>query len=97
MDKLREWRRLRMMTQAEVAQAVGVSANAYAAWERGEATPRLAHLRRLARVLKVSPAALLAEFPNGTEGKAAATVPARYPVAAVGLPGVRIHATAATL
>ena len=94
-NRLREWRRARLMTQSEVAEAVGVALQSYAAWERGERSPRLPHLRRLARVLKVSPAALLAEFPNGTEGKAPATVPARFPVAGVGLPGVLQHATAA--
>ena len=85
------------MTQAEVAKAVGVSVNSYAAWERGEVAPRLAHLRRLARVLRVSPAALLAELNNKGEGKAPATVPARYPVAGVGLPGMLQHAPAAAV
>jgi transcriptional regulator with XRE-family HTH domain len=96
-NSIREWRRLLLMTQAEVAAAAGVSEARYAQWERGEKSPRLARLRRLARVLRVSPAALLAEFPNETEGKAVTTAPARYPVAAVGLPGVLQHATAAAL
>src|SRR5919108_1433900 len=70
MDQLREWRRQRLMTQAEVAKAVGVNVQSYSAWERGASTPRLAHLRALAKVLKVPPAALLAAFPD--QGKAAA-------------------------
>ena len=85
------------MTQAEVAQQVGVTPTSYAQWERGEATPRLTHLRKLARVLKVSPAALLAEFPNGGEGKGLVAAAAKPHATSLGLPGVVAHVPAAVV
>jgi transcriptional regulator with XRE-family HTH domain len=73
-DQLRTWRTQRLLTQAEVAKAVGVATQTYAAWVRGERVPRLTHMRALARVLRVSPAALLAAFNDRQtdEGKALA-------------------------
>ena len=70
MQNLRYWRRARGLTQAELAQLVGVSVQALGTWERGVAEPYPRHIRKLCQVLDVTPQALLGE--PGDERKAAA-------------------------
>lgn len=54
-DRLRRARRLASISQAALAQAVGISASAVAQWEQVEGTlPGLAHLVAVARVTGVS-------------------------------------------
>ena len=54
-DRLRRARRLASISQASLAQAVGISPSAVAQWEQVEGTlPGLAHLVAVARVTGVS-------------------------------------------
>lgn len=55
-------------TQEEIAEAAGVSRQAYSKWERGEATPGIEHCQRLARYYGVSVDALLNK-PQELEGR----------------------------
>jgi len=55
---LREWRRRRLMEQADLARATGVSVNTISRWERG-AEPRVKQLRKLCEVLGVAPEAII--------------------------------------
>lgn len=59
MRTLRYWRRVRLMTQRELAEAVGVSWQTVSEWERGTQEPFVRHLRKLCQVLDVRPEALL--------------------------------------
>jgi transcriptional regulator with XRE-family HTH domain len=59
--RLREWRRRRMLTQRELAEASGVAQVTIARIELGEASPRFATLRKLAQALQIEPGDLLAE------------------------------------
>jgi transcriptional regulator with XRE-family HTH domain len=65
MERLRELRRRRLLTQAELAQRVGVSLQSVQAWEWGKSEPRLRHIRRLAEVLEVPAEELLQDFEAG--------------------------------
>ena len=76
MNRLRELRRRKLMTQQELARAVGVKRyQTVQRWELGTAYPRTAQLRKLCAVLEVTPdelLAALAEQVPAEEGKAAA-------------------------
>ena len=70
---LRQLRRLKLLTQKEVALAIGVEYQAVQRWEAGTRYPRPAQQRKLAEVLGVTPEELLAALDQSTaEGKAAA-------------------------
>ena len=70
MRSLSYLRRLRFLTQADLAKAVGVTWQTISEWENGRTQPRAQHLRRLCEVLQVQPQELWAEPPEW--GKAAA-------------------------
>ena len=53
-DNLLQLRKLKNMTQEDIAEKVGVSRQAVAKWESGETTPDLEKARLLAGVLGVS-------------------------------------------
>lgn len=53
-ERLRELRAQRQLTQARVAELVGVGVRVYHRWERGGAAPHLDTLLKLADVLDVS-------------------------------------------
>ena len=74
LTSLRELRRLKLMTQKELAQAVGVRKyQTVHNWEIGLAYPRPAQQRRLCEVLGVTPEELLAALDqSAAEGKAVA-------------------------
>ena len=55
MATLKEMRDKAILTQEELAQAVGVSKMTIYSWERGETSPRPAHIRKLAEVLGRTP------------------------------------------
>ena len=57
--KLRKMREARLMTQAELADAIGVAHSTISRIETGAAEPRYSTIRKLARALHVIPAALL--------------------------------------
>ena len=52
---LLQWRKRAWLTQAELAEKVGVSHYAVSNWETGIKKPRMGHMRKLAEVLGVSP------------------------------------------
>lgn len=58
-ERLRCWRRHRGLTQRCLAQRVGVSRNTVSRWETGEILPPLAQVFDAARVLRITPGALL--------------------------------------
>jgi transcriptional regulator with XRE-family HTH domain len=49
-----EWRRVRLITQGELAKLVGVSLTTISAWEGGK-QPRYSNIRALAKALEVAP------------------------------------------
>ena len=53
-DNLIHMRKMRQMTQEEVAEKVGVTRQAVAKWEAGETVPDLEKSRRLAEVFGIS-------------------------------------------
>ena len=53
--RLREWRERRLLTQAELAAKVGVTAGTVNRIERGVHRPRLSTIRKLAEALGVTP------------------------------------------
>lgn len=55
MATLKEMRDEAILTQEELAQVVGVSKMTIYSWERGETSPRPAHIRKLAEVLGRTP------------------------------------------
>ena len=62
--RLREWRRRRLMTQRDLAEASGVGAVTIARIEAGHATPRFRTVRKLAAALKIAPEQLLEDAPD---------------------------------
>lgn len=52
-------RRERGLTQADMAEKLGVHTTQYARWERGESEPRIGMLQKIADALGISPAELL--------------------------------------
>ena len=60
MNRLRELRRARLLTQKELAEQVGVWLQTVQTWESGERQPRPSAMRKLCVVLGVTPAELLA-------------------------------------
>ena len=74
MATLRELRTRRYLTQADLADLVGVTAITIAGWETGRTAPRLRNIPKLAEALGVDPAEVeqaLAEQ-GQRQGKAAA-------------------------
>jgi transcriptional regulator with XRE-family HTH domain len=65
MERLKDLRRRRLLTQKELAAEVGVSYQTVQSWESGKAQPRLRHIRRLAEVLQVPADKLLDELTDG--------------------------------
>lgn len=65
--RLREWRRRRLMTQRDLAQASGVAQVTIARIELGEAEPRFTTLRKLAQALNIQPEELMSEGASDTE------------------------------
>ncbi len=59
MNKLKELRKDRNLTQAELAKLLDVDRSTIAQWERGENMPRTKTLIRLAKVFKCKVDALL--------------------------------------
>lgn len=53
--QIRELRVSRYLTQAELAEQVGVTEEAIANWENGRRAPRFRHRRKLAEILGVEP------------------------------------------
>ncbi len=54
MNKVRELRKSRYLTQAQLAMLMGILPATVGTWEREEKVPRKRMRRKLARVLKVS-------------------------------------------
>ena len=73
MNRLRELRRRKLLTQRDLADAVGVRYQTVQTWEAGTNTPRPSAMRKLCEVLGVTPEELLAALEEqDPEGKAAA-------------------------
>jgi len=60
MSTLQELREQAILTQAELAEKVGVSSTTISHWETGSKRPRVANIRKLATALDVTPQAILA-------------------------------------
>lgn len=58
-DRLQHARKRAGLTQAEVARAMGITSQAISQWERGEATPEIDRLGRVAKLYEVDPAWLM--------------------------------------
>ena len=67
MNGLRELRRRRLLTQMELADAIGMRYQSVQAWESGEAIPRPAAMRKLCEALQVTPDELLAALDEHEE------------------------------
>lgn len=59
--KLKKYRKERGITQNELAERLGVTAQSISKWERGESLPDIVHLSELAGILRVPADALLHE------------------------------------
>ena len=57
--RLRKARDVARLTQAELAEQIGVTSQAVSQWERGETTPEVRNLRRIAAALQVPLADLI--------------------------------------
>jgi transcriptional regulator with XRE-family HTH domain len=72
-NRLKELRRRTLLTQKELAAAIGVEYQTVQRWENGTRSPRPAQLRKLCEVFGVTPDELLAALEGeSAEGKAAA-------------------------
>ncbi len=60
MPTLRQLREEAVLTQAELAQQVGVSVTAISHWETGNKRPRASNIRSLAKAFGVTPQEVLA-------------------------------------
>jgi transcriptional regulator with XRE-family HTH domain len=60
MPTLQKLRELAVLTQAELAEKVGVSVTTISHWETGNKRPRASNIRKLAEVLSVTPREVLA-------------------------------------
>jgi transcriptional regulator with XRE-family HTH domain len=60
MPTVKQLRDLAILTQAELAEEVGVSVTTISHWETGSKRPRASNIRKLAKVLGVSPQEVLA-------------------------------------
>jgi len=60
MPTLQKLRELAVLTQAELAEKVGVSVTTISHWETGSKRPRASNIRKLAEVLSVTPRDVLA-------------------------------------
>lgn len=63
-DKLKKYRKARGITQNEIAQELGITAQSVSKWERGEVMPDIEHLCDLSRILCVSLDVLLNHRPT---------------------------------
>ncbi len=70
-QQLRTWRRQRFLTQQGLAELLGVSYMTVQRWELGQASPRLAHQKKLIEALGITPAELFSAMESG-EAKTAA-------------------------
>jgi len=96
-DRLRKARDVARLTQAELAEQLGVTSQAVSQWERGETVPETRNIPRIAAALQVSGAELLALLAEDaghrhTAGLVRATIetgeaPARPSIAVVGYVG----------
>lgn len=59
LDRLAEIRKRKGLTQAQVAELVGVEQPTYQRWEKGKREPSFGQLFELARVLSVDPSSLI--------------------------------------
>ena len=71
-SRLRLMRRIRLLTQMELAEKLGVSVSAVSQWEKGVSYPLPTHLQGLCNVLGVSPKFMLAGEDEKEIGKEAA-------------------------
>ena len=53
-ERIRKMREAKRLTQAELAQLVGVTVGQASRWERDEAEPKIANLRALKRALETT-------------------------------------------
>lgn len=60
-DKIREYRKMRNMTQAELAERVHVMQNTISSWESGRTEPRMGMIEVLAEVLNCRKSDLIGE------------------------------------
>lgn len=58
-QKIADARKMRGLTQGDLAKAVGVTAQAVSKWERGNSCPDIAILDEVARALSISVSDLL--------------------------------------
>lgn len=59
MTGFERFRRKNLLTQAELAELLGISAQAISKWEKGEGTPTVPTLQKLAELYGVTMEALL--------------------------------------
>jgi transcriptional regulator with XRE-family HTH domain len=69
MPTLQKLREVAVLTQAEVAEKVGVSATTISYWETGSKRPRATNIRKLAVVLGVTPQDILAALQETAENQ----------------------------
>ena len=75
---LRSFRLRRKVSAREVAGQIGVSEQGYYAWENGRNVPRLGDLLRILRILRASPAELLAALGVNISQASATPFPDEY-------------------
>lgn len=73
-DKLKAWRKRLGVTQVDVAAAIGVHSQVYGDWERGDAAPIAANVRKLAEYFGVPAGEIDEAFSVETKSAEALTV-----------------------
>lgn len=64
-QNIRDFREDKNLTQAQVAERLGMSVTGYAKLERGESQIRVERLQQIAQILEVNVEELMAEAPEG--------------------------------
>lgn len=73
MPTLKQLREQALLSQSELAEAIGVHPRSILDWEHGRKLPRPAHRRKLAEALKISPQELLAAMKETKERRKQST------------------------
>ncbi len=79
-ERLRQERRRRHVSQAALAEALGISVQSISRWERGRAIPQAHYRLQLSRFFDIPPEALFQYLQNREQPRSTPTIPAIWSV-----------------